>query len=1555
MQAPGATDEQHVVFSDFLDDAAFDSPPPSSPCSAGPLPPAKPALPPAHPHPRGTRSASLQASTPTASTSSGDSPGVSSDAVSPFPPPETALTSASTSPPFASTEFGHLAMDNTNNGGKLPDGLEHLAASWAAHQHALQFHAEQQAGAAAAAGNSFGVNLPSSAAMATPLPIPLGSSFPHPIPPYLAGAGASPAPSSSYQSQLPAEWIQAANLANSYGGGVMAGSPALSLAGFPQLQPPASYGQGPATPGAMSSMPYPPMLSHLGHMVANPALDPSLHALQMNLEAHARTAASLAGSLPGSPAPYDLQQQQLPQLPTATGVSSAPHSRTPTGQGRSSAPSRRSSQHKSARKAGGAATPKGSAGADSLHQRALTNSTQSQHNSPLASPGLPPFAHDFATSSSSSAAPIWSGAPASSSATTFQRPYPPLPPARGDTASAPSSHPSSALTSPINPTQPAFPSPDNPSLANLSLYTPSSSNTASREQSPRASGPVVDYDFSSLEQDLDRFSSLGGFASAAAAAMASVGPSHGASGQYGAAGAAGMKGSSSKPSDAYGIGGYGGSSTPRIAPDSLPSPKLFNDVLGESLFSPPFASGSGSGPHRSSPAASGSYGTGSAGASPAAASVNGAAAAASAAGSAGGGSIGSRAGASPSALFFTGSPLADSQPSPAGSTIIDEESAEVLSRKDPIAAQVWRMFHKAKNTMPNGARMENLTWRLMSMTLKKRREDSAAASAGASTGAAPSPPTDASLQRAMEAALEEQREESEAREEGRDTVQPLASGRAAVAGGSGGRAGRGGRERSNSGARREPEPAQADEPAEEERGRRRRTKSGGGQGKSASTTPEAEQEDASMDWRAMSKSRSRSRAPDMMDWRAQSRSRSRAPDFRVSVAPPAIDATPATANFSRFFNDSGLPSPVHEVPSEAPSPSEMPPPPVPTSASSSYQAPPASTSAAPAPLVIPSLADNSAELAELATSLGLSPQDQAHLFGSASARLDGHSLLDLPSPGGMASPLPLHNGLSSSIHSSLTSPVSGNSPAQTFAFGAQSPDGSGSDPNLAAIENTLNQLISLQSIASPPSSSYASTPAQVKSPLSTSYPAQSSSSGEQTPHSSTHHSRQASASSSTTNVAAKGSQAQQHLQQFISGRKGTSATGLSTSAASSRRVSSSSSPYLNATTLAQPSRPFSFGAAASVAAAAASSGSSSASGLSLARPSHAGSSSGSQPQTPYAELPAPPFFSGSAPAQPSALVGSPNPPLFGSSTDTTHLLYDYFHAQNNPSPYMPSPYLGQQPLETFGSAPTSVDPSQLLNHSAVGSPYGSPGSSAWGISPRSLDSPANGALSPSPDNQKGAATGKARRPGAVRANSAGSVQTSKSAPVTRVHSRSNTISLPSTIEEGKPLHLGGVGQDEDDAASRDLDVGTAPPPPPPPSTKGLAAGAKKVEADGSPTRCLNCGTTNTPLWRRDGEGRPLCNACGLFRNLHGVDRPANLNTGVIKKRNRNRGPKDPNAAAKKAGGRAAARRNSAANAEAAAAGGGGGAGASTSQSRKERAGANAPYPNAAARAAQQEE
>lgn len=53
------------------------------------------------------------------------------------------------------------------------------------------------------------------------------------------------------------------------------------------------------------------------------------------------------------------------------------------------------------------------------------------------------------------------------------------------------------------------------------------------------------------------------------------------------------------------------------------------------------------------------------------------------------------------------------------------------------------------------------------------------------------------------------------------------------------------------------------------------------------------------------------------------------------------------------------------------------------------------------------------------------------------------------------------------------------------------------------------------------------------------------------------------------------------------------------------------------------------------------------------------------------------------------------------------------------------------------------------------------------------------------------------------------------------------------------------------------------------------------------TRCSNCNTRTTPLWRRDPAGNPLCNACGLFLKLHGVVRPLSLKTDVIKKRQRN--------------------------------------------------------------------
>ena len=41
----------------------------------------------------------------------------------------------------------------------------------------------------------------------------------------------------------------------------------------------------------------------------------------------------------------------------------------------------------------------------------------------------------------------------------------------------------------------------------------------------------------------------------------------------------------------------------------------------------------------------------------------------------------------------------------------------------------------------------------------------------------------------------------------------------------------------------------------------------------------------------------------------------------------------------------------------------------------------------------------------------------------------------------------------------------------------------------------------------------------------------------------------------------------------------------------------------------------------------------------------------------------------------------------------------------------------------------------------------------------------------------------------------------------------------------------------------------------------------------SPAKCCNCGTSDTPSWRRSIKGELLCNACGLYYKVHNSPRP----------------------------------------------------------------------------------
>ena len=55
----------------------------------------------------------------------------------------------------------------------------------------------------------------------------------------------------------------------------------------------------------------------------------------------------------------------------------------------------------------------------------------------------------------------------------------------------------------------------------------------------------------------------------------------------------------------------------------------------------------------------------------------------------------------------------------------DLEHPDEMQRKDPLATQIWKLYSKTKTQLPNQERMENLTWRMMAMSLKRKELEQA--------------------------------------------------------------------------------------------------------------------------------------------------------------------------------------------------------------------------------------------------------------------------------------------------------------------------------------------------------------------------------------------------------------------------------------------------------------------------------------------------------------------------------------------------------------------------------------------------------------------------------------------------------------------------------------------------------------------------------------------------------------------------------------------------------------------------------------------------------------
>jgi Fungal protein of unknown function (DUF1752) len=54
------------------------------------------------------------------------------------------------------------------------------------------------------------------------------------------------------------------------------------------------------------------------------------------------------------------------------------------------------------------------------------------------------------------------------------------------------------------------------------------------------------------------------------------------------------------------------------------------------------------------------------------------------------------------------------------------DSPDEMQKKDPLGTQIWKLYSRTRTRLPNQERMENLTWRMMAMNLRRREQMQAA-------------------------------------------------------------------------------------------------------------------------------------------------------------------------------------------------------------------------------------------------------------------------------------------------------------------------------------------------------------------------------------------------------------------------------------------------------------------------------------------------------------------------------------------------------------------------------------------------------------------------------------------------------------------------------------------------------------------------------------------------------------------------------------------------------------------------------------------------------------